>query len=81
MASEPGCDPVPSEPPADEYSIADLKSDVPAGEYRISGIDYEGTKRVGTVVFTHAILAPPEITSPTLAPEKRPAGTRPPSAG
>jgi hypothetical protein len=58
------------EPPADEYSIADLKADFPEGEYRISGVDFEGTKRVGTAVFTHAIPAPPEITNPNVVPEE-----------
>jgi hypothetical protein len=69
------------EPPADEYSIADLKSDFPEGEYRISGIDYEGTKRVGTAVFTHAIPAPPEITSPDLVPEEEAGGNTLPATG
>jgi hypothetical protein len=58
------------EPPAAEYSIADLKADFPEGDYRISGVDFEGTKRVGTAVFTHAIPAPPEIVSPTVVPEE-----------
>lgn len=69
------------EPPNDEYSIADLKSDFPEGEYRISGVDFEGTKRVGTAVFTHAIPAPPEITSPTLVPEEEAGGNTLPVAG
>jgi hypothetical protein len=59
------------EPPADEYSIADLKADFPKGEYRISGVDFQGTRRVGTVSFTHAIPAPPEIVSPNVVPEEK----------
>ena len=59
------------EPPADEYSIADLKADFPEGRYRISGIDFEGNRRVGTAWFTHAIPAPPEIVGPTVVPEEK----------
>jgi hypothetical protein len=59
------------EPPAEEYSIADLKADFPEGQYRISGIDFKGKRRVGTALFTHAIPAPPEIVSPTVVPEEK----------
>jgi hypothetical protein len=59
------------EPPADKYSIADLKADFPEGQYRISGIDFKGKRRVGTALFTHAIPAPPEIVSPTVVPEEK----------
>jgi hypothetical protein len=59
------------EPPADEYSIADLKADFPEGRYRISGIDFEGRRRVDTAWFTHAIPAPPEIVSPAVVPEEK----------
>jgi hypothetical protein len=59
------------EPPADEYSIADLKADFPEGQYRISGIDFKGKRRVGTALFTHDIPAPPEIVSPTVVPEEK----------
>jgi hypothetical protein len=59
------------EPPADEYSIAELKAEFPEGEYRISGIDFKGTRRVGTAAFTHDIPAPPRIVSPTLVPEEK----------
>lgn len=58
------------EPPNDEYSIADLKADFPEGQYRISGIDYQGEKRVGTATFTHAIPAKPSITAPRIVPEE-----------
>lgn len=59
------------EPPNDEYSIADLEADFPEGDYRISGIDFEGTSRVGSAVFTHDIPAPPEITSPKVVDEEK----------
>jgi hypothetical protein len=59
------------EPPADEYSIAELEADFPEGRYHISGIDFEGNRRVGTALFTHAIPAPPEIVSPTVVSEEK----------
>lgn len=59
------------EPPNDEYSIEDLKADFPEGEYRISGIDFEGTKRVATARFTHAIPQAPTITAPRLVDEEQ----------
>ncbi len=55
------------EPPADEYTIDDLKADFPEGDYTVSGTDFEGTPRIGTARFTHAIPAPATITEPTLA--------------
>lgn len=58
------------EPPNDEYSIADLKKDFPEGQYRISGIDYQGEKRVGEAKFTHAIPTEPNITAPRIVPEE-----------
>ncbi|MGH8940939.1 MAG: hypothetical protein ACRDV2_16565, partial [Actinomycetes bacterium] len=59
------------EPPNDEYSIADLKADFPEGEYRISGFDYTGVKRVGAATFTHAIPAAPKIVAPKVVPEEK----------
>ncbi len=58
------------EPPNDEYSIADLKRDFPEGEYRISGFDYRGERRVGSAEFSHAIPAQPTIVSPKVVPEE-----------
>lgn len=58
------------EPPADEYSIADLEADFPEGEYRYSGVDPEGTAWIGTAHFTHDIPAAPVITEPKLAEEE-----------
>lgn len=58
------------EPPNDEYSIADLKADFPEGDYRISGFDYKGEKRVGSAEFSHAIPAQPTIVAPTIVGEE-----------
>ncbi|MFA9564764.1 MAG: hypothetical protein ACERLM_08680 [Acidimicrobiales bacterium] len=55
------------EPEATEYSVADLRSDFPEGEYTVSGTDYDGVARMGTARFTHAIPTEPEITGPVLA--------------
>ena len=59
------------EPPNAEYSIERLKADFPEGEYRISGVDFEGTRRIGSAVFTHAIPAPPTIIEPALVSEDK----------
>ena len=59
------------EPPNDEYSVEDLKADFPEGEYRISGIDFEGKRRVATATFTHAVPKPPDITEPRLVEEEQ----------
>ena len=55
------------EPPNDEYSLDDLRSDFPEGEYLVGGTDFEGTARVASAVFTHDIPAAPLITAPGLA--------------
>lgn len=64
------------EPPNDEYSVADLKADFPEGRYRVSGIDFQGTRRVGTAEFSHDIPAAPEIAAPRLVPEEQAASNR-----
>jgi hypothetical protein len=69
------------EPPNDEYSIADLKADFPEGDYRISGIDFEGTKRVATATFTHDIPTPPKIVSPKVVDEEKADQHRLPASG
>jgi hypothetical protein len=69
------------EPPADEYSVADVEADFPAGKYRISGIGFDGTPRVGTALFTHDIPAAPVINSPELAEEENAADVVLPAAG
>jgi hypothetical protein len=52
------------EPENVDYSIDDLKADFPEGEYRVSGVDFEGNPLAGTALFTHDIPAPPTITAP-----------------
>ena len=69
------------EPPNAEYSIADLKADFPEGNYLISGVDYEGTKRVGSALFTHAIPRPPKIVEPRLVGEEQAESNRRPATG
>jgi hypothetical protein len=69
------------EPPADEYSIADLEADFPEGEYRISGTGVDGVPRVGTAQLTHDIPAPPVISSPELTDEEHAGETVLPTAG
>jgi hypothetical protein len=69
------------EPPADEYSIADLEKDFPEGKYRLSGIGFDGTPRVGTALFTHDIPAAPVIRSPELAEEETAADVVLPTSG
>ena len=63
------------EPPNDEYSMDDLFTDFPEGTYLAGGTDFEGTPRVGTASFTHAIPAEPVIVSPALGGEEDPAST------
>jgi hypothetical protein len=55
------------EPPASEFSMADLARAFPAGQYAVRGASYDGTVLTGTALFTHAVPAPPEITSPRIA--------------
>lgn len=55
------------EPEASEYSVDDLRSDFPAGDYTVTGTAYDGVERKGTARFTHAIPTEPEITNPALA--------------
>jgi hypothetical protein len=69
------------EPPADEYSIDDLKTDFPEGGYTYSGIDPAGTAFVGTAQFTHDIPAAPVITEPELAEEENPGDVTLPATG
>lgn len=54
------------EPPNDEVSVAALLESFPEGEYVVGGTDFEGTPRLATATFTHAIPAEPVITSPEL---------------
>jgi hypothetical protein len=62
------------EPPNDEFSISDLESAFPEGEYTVGGTDFEGTPRVGVALFTHNVPAEPDITAPVLAEDEETAG-------
>ncbi len=54
------------EPPNDEYSLDNLKSDFPEGTYTVGGTDFEGVARVGKATFSHAIPEQPKVTNPTI---------------
>jgi hypothetical protein len=69
------------EPPNKEYSIADLEADFPEGNYLISGVDLEGTERLGSALFTHDIPTPPEITSPKVVDERKAEQNELPASG
>ncbi len=62
------------EPPASEFSFADLRAGFPEGGYTVRGESFDGTILVGTATFTHDVPAPPVITAPQLAAD--PKGTR-----
>jgi hypothetical protein len=62
------------EPPASEFSFADLRAAFPEGGYTVRGESFDGTTLVGTATFTHDVPAVPVITAPTLAEDPR--GTR-----
>jgi hypothetical protein len=62
------------EPPASEFSFADLRAAFPEGSYRVRGRSFDGTILVGSATFTHDVPAAPVITAPDLAEE--PKGTR-----
>lgn len=55
------------EPPNSEYSIDDLMSDFPEGEYEVRGESFDGESLAGSATFTHDIPVEPTITSPVLA--------------
>ena len=58
------------EPPAAEFSFADLKARFPEGRYEVRGTNFDGTGLTGFAYFTHNVPAPPAITSPALADEE-----------
>lgn len=62
------------EPPSDEFSIQDLQTAFPEGEYRVGGTDFAGVARVGVAMFTHDVPAEPNITFPVLAEDEESAG-------
>lgn len=59
------------EPPNDEFSLGDLLTAFPEGEYTVAGVDFEGTPRVGFAQFTHEIAVEPEITAPPIGEEPK----------
>lgn len=59
------------EPSNEDYSIDDLMTDFPEGEYLVGGVDFEGIDRVATPRFTHAVPAPPTIVTPALAEDEK----------
>lgn len=62
------------EPPASEFSFADLKAAFPEGGYTVRGESFDGTVLTGSAAFTHDVPAAPAITAPALAED--PKGTR-----
>jgi hypothetical protein len=62
------------EPPASEFSFADLRTAFPEGGYTVRGVSFDGTILVGSATFTHDVPAAPVITAPELAED--PKGTR-----
>lgn len=65
------------EPPGDEYSVDDLRSDFPEGSYTVSGTGHDGVARIGQARFTHAIPAAPTIVAPPLADDAETASSAP----
>lgn len=62
------------EPPASEFSFADMQAAFPEGSYTVRGENLDGTTLVGSATFTHDVPAAPVVTAPTLAADPR--GTR-----
>jgi hypothetical protein len=62
------------EPPASEFSFADLRAAFPEGGYTVRGESFDGTMLTGSATFTHDVPAAPGITAPALASD--PKGTR-----
>jgi hypothetical protein len=54
------------EPPASEFSMADLKTAFPAGMYRVRARSFDGTVLIGQATFTHDVPAAPQIRSPEI---------------
>jgi hypothetical protein len=62
------------EPPASEFSFADMRAAFPEGGYAVRAESFDGKTLVGTATFTHDVPAAPVITAPALAEDAR--GTR-----
>lgn len=65
------------EPPAKEFSMADLAAAFPEGRYRVRGRSFDGKTLVGRAWFTHNVPAAPKITSPAIAAEPEGTGQNP----
>jgi hypothetical protein len=65
------------EPPASEFSMADLEAAFPEGHYEVRGRSYDGAILVGSAWFMHDVPAPPTITSPAIADGPRGAARNP----
>jgi hypothetical protein len=63
------------EPPAEEFSMADLATAFPEGRYTVRGKSFDGTVLMGQATFTHDVPAPPTITSPEIAEDPEQPGT------
>jgi hypothetical protein len=63
------------EPPADEFSMADLAAAFPEGKYKVRAKSFDGKVLVGQATFTHDVPAPPTITAPKLAEDPEQPGT------
>jgi len=59
------------EPPASEFSFADLEARFPEGQYTVRAESFDGKILVGSATFTHDVPAPPTIDAPSLAADPR----------
>ena len=59
------------EPPASEFSFADLEARFPEGEYTVRAESFDGQILVGSATFTHDVPAAPVIQTPELAADPR----------
>jgi hypothetical protein len=62
------------EPPASEFSFADLEAKFPEGQYEVRGTNFDGTGLTGAATFTHAVPAAPTVLSPALAEDEENTG-------
>ncbi len=65
------------EPPASEFSFADLAGAFPEGRYTVRGETFEGVLLFGNATFTHDVPAPPAITAPAIADDPSGTGANP----
>ncbi len=63
------------EPPASEFSMADLAAAFPEGRYTVRGKSFDGAVLTGRATFTHDVPAAPTITSPEIAEDPEQTGT------